>query len=106
MSLTLRGFALRVCYFLGYYEERIRKLEDQIAILKQQNERLCATDNLYITYCFYPGCSNWCVSGTHAGNDAFPYCDICYTNEMCPDHRVNWKINADGDNICSECRNI
>ena len=63
MSLTLRSFALRVCYFLGYYKERVDKLKNQIAILQIQNALLGSTEALYVQYCDIVGCKNWCIDG-------------------------------------------
>lgn len=110
MSLTLRGFALRVCYFLGYYEKRLEILENQLALLKKQNDMLVSTQCFYIEYCDYPGCPNWCIDGTKAdkidNNDIFPVCDVCFGNGMCHNHRVNWKVNDNGENVCGKCRNL
>ena len=109
MSLTLRAFGLRVCYFLGYFQERIDKLEAEIAVLKKQNELLGSTACLYIQKCDIEGCDKWCVDGDDAYmvRDNFPfmrYCENCHDCH-CEEHAIqsNWDLEDDST-LCNTCK--
>jgi hypothetical protein len=110
MSLTLRSLGLRVCYFLGYYKEKVEALEARIAILEEQNKLLSSTECLYVQYCDHNGCSAWCIDGDHSEyvkQDPSRIMHMCVDCDlrMCQKHRIDdgWSIADDGDYLCKTC---
>lgn len=108
MSLTLRALALRVCHFLGYYEERIKKLEEEIAVLKKQNDLLGSTTCLYVQTCNVLNCKNWWIDGddvdlVYGNNDWFS----CECGEMiCKEHGIQniWDLSGEYGPLCEKCK--
>lgn len=116
MSLTLKAFALRVCYYLGYYEEKVKELEAKIAILEEQNELLGSTECLYVEHCPIEGCKNWWINGDHDDrilkNKEYRFCDNCF-NGVCEEHAIErgWIFVTEVHHgkdfkcyYCSECK--
>jgi len=109
MSLTLRALGLRICYFLGYYKERVEALEARIAILEEQNKLLGSTECLYVQYCQHDGCGAWCIDGDYSEyvkqySSRIIYMCVDCSLKMCQEHRIEggWSI-VSGDLLCKAC---
>jgi len=113
MSLTLRSLGLRVCYFLGYYKEKVDALEARIAILEEQNKLLSSTTCLYVQYCEYDGCDHWSIDGDDVDavkqdpSRIFSWCADCGL-KMCRKHSIEegWSTIEDDDNLCKICSEL
>lgn len=97
MSLTLEAFALKVCYYLGYYEGKVKELEAKIAILEEQNKMLASTECLYVENCSVEGCKNWWIDGDDNDrilkNKKFRFCYGCFES-VCEDHAIAHEWNT------------
>jgi len=113
MSLTLRAFALRICYFVGYYKEKVDELEAKIKILEKQNEALSSTSSLYIEYCSYE-CGNWFVDGDLVSSryqTHMYYCEGCgaHACKSCADNDDDGWVRIDNalyNSLCNKCKHI
>lgn len=108
MSQFIRHFVGTVLYQLGYYRERVNKLENKVSELQEKLDLISSTESLYIEKCEHENCEYWWVDGDEMEsvrhNHESVWCS--YGGEyMCPQHAVmnKWVIDNTGDVLCDKC---